>query len=500
MTEDSGFFRQIGQHIEESRWPLVALLTACIARLWLVPLPSSFWVDELVTMFVVKHPGHASFAVAPQVPQSIYYWLPRAAFALSGQSEVAFRIPSMVAMGIALWLIGLLAALLIHPAAGWFAVFAALSIRGIDYFAIDARPYALGIMMAAASLYFLVRWLDSARWRDAGLFVVFAALVWRVHLLYGPFYLVIAIYAAFRLVSGDTPARWPQWFVASAVAAVALLPQALSALSLAHGAHAHSFVAPPTLHIFEHELHWNIPLLCGAAIWILMKFSLPRFRIRLGAWVLIVSWWLVQPVSLYLYSHLTGNSVYVGRYLSVMLPGAALTAAAVVALWMPPAGWRIAAALMAVAALIFQGHWESVSYRHDVSDWRTAAREVNRFVTAPSTPVIVPSPFVEARPPAWSPDYSLPGFLYAQLEGYTVAGKLYLMPFDSPVDSAEGVRYAESLLKDGKLTDLGQFVIYGPERHVRDWRKWFGQRAELAGWGSTLQEFGDVYVAEFQRQ
>jgi hypothetical protein len=58
-----------------SRWPLVALLTVCIARLWLVPLPSSFRVDELVTAFVVKHPGHASFAVAPQVPQSIYYWL-----------------------------------------------------------------------------------------------------------------------------------------------------------------------------------------------------------------------------------------------------------------------------------------------------------------------------------------------------------------------------------------------------------------------------------------
>jgi hypothetical protein len=74
----------------------------------------------------------------------------------------------MVALGIALWLIGLLAARLIHPASGWFAVFAALSIRGIDYFAIDARSYALGIMMASASLYFLVRWLDSTRWVDGG--------------------------------------------------------------------------------------------------------------------------------------------------------------------------------------------------------------------------------------------------------------------------------------------------------------------------------------------
>src|SRR3984885_1664244 len=109
MTGEHGIFRQISDHIEQSRWPLIMLLAFCIARLWLVPLPSSFWVDELVTAFVVKHPGHWSFAVAPQVPQSIYYWLPRAALAISGPSEISFRIPSMVAMAVALWLVALLA-------------------------------------------------------------------------------------------------------------------------------------------------------------------------------------------------------------------------------------------------------------------------------------------------------------------------------------------------------------------------------------------------------
>src|SRR5580658_9778901 len=180
MSDDSSISKRLEARFEASRWPIGIVLAVSIARLWLVPLPSSFWVDELVTVFVVKHPGHASFAVAPQVPQSIYYWLPRAAQSISGTSEIVYRIPSMVAMAIALWLVARLAARLIHPRAGWFAVFAALSIRGIDYFALDARPYALGMMTAAASLYFLVGWLDSARWRDAAAFVFFAALVWRV--------------------------------------------------------------------------------------------------------------------------------------------------------------------------------------------------------------------------------------------------------------------------------------------------------------------------------
>src|ERR1700733_15895429 len=109
MSNDSSFSKRLEDWLEASRWPIATLLAVSIARLWLVPLPSSFWVDELVTMFVVKHPGHASFAVAPQVPQSIYYWLPRAALAISGPSEISFRIPSMVAMAVALWLVALLA-------------------------------------------------------------------------------------------------------------------------------------------------------------------------------------------------------------------------------------------------------------------------------------------------------------------------------------------------------------------------------------------------------
>ena len=58
-------------------FPLTLILALCLARLWLMPLGSSFWVDEMVTRFVVLHgPRDASLQVAPQVAQSIYYLLP----------------------------------------------------------------------------------------------------------------------------------------------------------------------------------------------------------------------------------------------------------------------------------------------------------------------------------------------------------------------------------------------------------------------------------------
>ncbi len=76
--------------------------------------------------------------------------------------------------------------------------------RGINDQAADARPYALGTCIAAASLWFLIRWLDSARWWDAALFIVMAALLWRVHLLFWPFYIVLSIYAVARLLRHET--------------------------------------------------------------------------------------------------------------------------------------------------------------------------------------------------------------------------------------------------------------------------------------------------------
>ena len=143
---------------------LALVLAFCLARLWLMPLPSSFWVDEMVSAFVIHFgPSHPSLAVAPQVTETVYYALPHAAESLFGFSEVVYRVPSLIVLGVALWLIAKLAARLIHPLAAWFAVFACLALKGFNYEAADARPYALGTCVAAASLFFLVRWLDNAQ-------------------------------------------------------------------------------------------------------------------------------------------------------------------------------------------------------------------------------------------------------------------------------------------------------------------------------------------------
>jgi len=545
---------------------LPALLALSVVRLWLMPLRSSFWIDEMGTVFVARHgAADPSLAVAPQVAVSIYYWLPRAAQALFGSSEVVYRLPSVLAMAIAVALVARLAARLIHPRAGWFAAFACLAISGIDYQAADARPYALGTCVAAAGVLFLVRWLDVARWRDGVLFALFAGLLWRVHLVFWPFYLVFAGYAVARLAyrrpegsgmpdlyGAETRAGWLRTAAVFGLAGLTLLPVLAGALALFRDAKAHVIVKPPSLHELEHSLRWNVVVLCAAGAWILSRFrpgvgrtpktgagarepgaGARKFLLGLGlaswytavrvrmptqasaparvreppgpwplapgpcisgtSWALFLAWWLCQPVGLFAFSWLTGNSVFVRRYLFLMLPGAALTATAAAARFTPPARMNRLAALLAVAGLLALGNWGQLWPPHEHSDWRGAALKVNELALGPDTPVICPSPFIEARPPVWRPDYRLPGFLYAHLPVYPIGGTAYLFPFET---SPEAERYATDLTRDA-LSTSRRFLIYGGNGATRFWRKWFAARPELAGWRSVRLPYGDVDVVQF---
>jgi len=478
---------------------LWGILAACIVRLWLMPLTSSFWVDEMVTVFVVRHPADPSLAPVPQVPASIYYWLPRLTqhFTqhLFGESEVSWRIPSVLAMAFALFLIGRIAARLIHPRANWFAMFAGLGLHGINYCAADARPYALGICVASLSVWFLIRWLDASRWIDGLAFVVAASLLWRVQLIYWPFYLVFLIYAALRLARKETKAGFWQTAGLFGILAISLIPVALNALLVLHQASAHVISELPGFREFEHATRWSLVVICTAGTWLvarLLKWPIPRASLLGGSSiVLIAAWWLVQPLALYVFSRVTGDSVFISRYVSLALPGTALMATAAAAMFIPPDRWASVSLALGAGVLLVMGQWGTAELRHDNSDWRSAARAETRLATTSDMPVICLSPFVEARPPIWTPDYPLPGFLYSHLSFYPLKGRFYLFPFGAA--ARDGEAYALRLTAD-TLSKSPRFVVYGANNF---WRSWFADNPELKGWRNRLEMFGDVQLAVF---
>lgn len=480
-----------------TRWGLPVLAAICFARLWLMPLPSSFWADEMATVFVVEHgAGDPSLQVAPQVPQSIYYSVIRAV--ASSRSEIAYRLPSILFMALALLFVGLLAARLIHPDAWWLAIFACFTLNGIDYEAANARPYAMGMCVAAAGLYFLVRWFDFGQVWDAMLFVIFAALLWRVHLIFWPFYLVFALCALLRVWQSAAPPPWWQVAIAFAVIGILLIPVAMRAFDLNIQATKHVVAAEPRWLDLLYSL--RLSLVAGAAFgaWVLSRFAKDRDRVAIPKPVqaLILGWWLLHPLALFAFSRITGNSVFLPRYLALSLPGTAVAAALAAGWFLPSRFWKPAALIMGIGALMFAGNRHVLWPAHHNSDWRAAAQAVNELALPPATPVICISPFIEARPPAWTPDYKMPGFLYAPLLVYPVSGNAALFPFST---SPEAEDYATALVQ-GAIPAAGRFVIYGGNGTVHSWRDWFEKRPELAGWRHrSLGKFEDVDAVLFEK-
>jgi hypothetical protein len=414
---------------------------------------------------------------------------------LFGHSEAALRLPSIVAMGLALMCISRIAVRIIHPRAGWLAVFLCLALSGIDYFAADARPYAFGIAVASASIVFLIRWLDSGRWLDEAVFLACAAALWRIHLLYWPFYLVYGAYAAARLRKRDTVATTAQILTAVVLIPAALLPVARTALGRLAGAQSHVFNLPPRPLDFVYKAHFNVVLICLVAGWLLHRFARgrPSAQVSGPSWILVISWWLACPVCLFLYSHYSGNGVFIPRYISLMLPGIALTATAVASRFLRDDLWGLSAIAVGIVGLCLMGQWLTPSPWHDPDDWRAAAAAERSFADD-VTPVLCPSPFIEGQSPAWTPDYPLPGFLYSHLTYYPVRGNVKLFPF---IQSPEANRYAQQLL-NSELVPSAKFIVYGARGGSNYLVKYLTSLPELAAWHTQSRSFGNVTVTVFE--
>jgi hypothetical protein len=471
------------------------LFGLCAYRFWVTPLASSFWVDETVTAFVVRFgAGHASLSVAPQVPQSIYYVLPCLMDSWFGFSEVWYRVPSLIAAAGAALAMSWIARRLIHPQAGWFAALGCFAMGGINAEAVDARPYALGMLVAALSVVFLIRWLDRARTADAALFILFAALLWRTHLVYWPFYLVFPLYAGARLFKKETPAGRRDAVIVFLVLGLTLIPVGLRAFELMRGAATHVIVPPPTLRNLVYALKFGLLGACLPVVWLLSRScKWPRTRLPATSAMLLLGWWFVHPVALFIYSRLSGNSVFVSRYLSLLLPGAVLGTTFLLSRYVPERHWKSMTLALGVGLLLFHADWKVACPLVHQSDWRGAAASLAALGDS-RVPVICPSPFIEAKPPVWSPVYARPGFLYAHLSVYPVRGRALLFPFE-PCPEAE--RYASELV-GGPIGHAQRFAIYGSANSARDWRHWFA--APLPGWTArSLGPFGDVDVVLFEK-
>ena len=473
-------------------WAVVALLAV---GLWLWPMRASLWTDELGTWWVIKDGfGDAiDRAVTFHGQSPLFYVLLWGTRHVVGRSEVALRLPSLLAAAGAAALTFVLVRRLANDEAARLTTVAFVGIGGIAFAATDARPYALGVLVALAACLALVRWLDEGGWGRGALFVLLTvAIVW-VHYMLALIIPVLFLYAMLRRRLGAAAPSGRSIVVAGGACILGVIPLAAQLASLWS---RRGSLAVPNIATFGDLLREIVPLALpvGIALGALVArtqgpLHIAWIRVRPGAAALAGTWLAVPPVTLFLLSVVTGVMLFAPRYYVLAAPAAAAIFGWFVASVWPASARRIIAACFAIVAILVSG-----GALKNGEDWRGAVAFTAASTDA-DTLVLVHPALVESAQPDWLDDPVRRSYLLSPLAYYPLDADVVLLPF---VLDPAAEHYLGGVV-DAELGERDRFLILTNYADV-PFASWLDGRLGPQGWTSrVVGGFGGIQVIEFTR-
>lgn len=472
------------------------LLFVAIVDLWVVPLRSSFWLDETGTFWIIKDGfstlWERSINWAGQYPS--YFLVDWVALAAGGRQEWVLRLPSIVAMLAGTWLFYKLAERLFDKATAQMAVLVFVCSEQVSFAAADARPYALGLSMVIGSAWALVSWLDTGRRRYAAGHVVFTVAVVYVHYLSALSLAVFGIYAVWRS-RGERKIAVRKLVASWIACGILILPLVPPALHYYQGRANHSFSSTPSVSdllgaIAPPSLIGLIGVGLLAALLIFPQSLRGRFEARRGSLLLAAAWALAAPVVLFAVATITPVKLFVPRYFMPCLPGLALVAGWLVCSAVAPAGRRVAAALLVVVSIFGFG-----TLVHGHEDWAGATRKIRLLPGSATLPVLAASGFVEARDPNAMNAARFREVLFAPQIMYPLPGPLIRLPYALGTAAED---YVEGLLP--RVEQEKRFVLLVRFEGLQ-WEPWLRGRLSPYGFRSKpLGQFGTLGAFLFSRE
>jgi 4-amino-4-deoxy-L-arabinose transferase-like glycosyltransferase len=528
---------------------LIALFVLAAVVLWLPPLRSSLWLDETGTVWTIKDGLGRAFgrALDFQGQSPLYYAVALLTRALFGRSELALRVPSILALLGATFVVARIGRRLFDVETGRIAALAFACTSSVAFAAADARPYALALLAAALATLTLVRWLDSGSNADLAWYVVAAALTIYAHYLTGVVLAAHVVYA-FARRGRSAPSARAQLLAPLLIAAscLPLIPQfaalwdrrgSLSSAVVLRASRLAVIVAVPLamtvgaalLRALRKRKNVLVTTVMSAGLIVFLVFAITDVSglesvstpvTILGVAVLVVaivaiakalalgrddvaaplrehratlafllSWALLPPLVMYALTATDVARVFVPRYYLSAAPGVALLAA-----WMirqvRPGQFRVVLALgMLIGAVL------SFDADHFTEDWRGALRAASAAVTDAGEPILIRTDFIEARSIEWLRDPKRSDWLLAPVAAYGVTGAPYLLPYG--VSDAEA-RYVLDL-ESRVLDDARAFVVVTNRIHT--YQSLLAQRMASRGFGTrSLGNFGSIRVTAFERR
>lgn len=479
------------------RWEVrlaLALGALGAAALWLRPLTSSLWLDETGTVWLIE--GSLTEALERtltyQGGSPLYYVFAWTARQIS-TSELALRVPSVIAMGVATYLFFVLGTRLFDRRTGLIAAALFPAFPAVAFAAGDARPYALALLSLISSAVALVAWLESGRLRYGVVYAV--SLVATVYLHY---LIAVALLAQVVLVVWfglrNIKIRARQIAVVIGLTLLFAAPLAPNAI---HVLGQRSVLSNPNPTSAISILEGMAPPLILAAVMLPLAITalIERRNVKLprprsASFLFAIAWFVIPFSVLLALSWFTNTNTVVLRYFLSTAPAICLLlAVAVSSLERVPVRYA-ATALGVVAGLAFG------RTTHTGEDWRAAAA-AQRRVADDRTPVILFSGFIEAKQSTWLTHPERASYLEAPAAAYPMYGRVYPGPWDlGPGEQG----YLQELLTD-ELLPADRFVVLTTGGSGAT-REWLDPRVASEGYRPRLVDSWDdkIFLFVYDRQ
>ena len=454
ISSSTGFFPVAASY--------ATLLGIVVARLWVMPLRNGFWLDETQTAWIIQSGMRdiLSRCITLKQPPG-YFLIAGLVFKLGGLNEVVLRMPSILAMAAATYLLFLLALRLVGREAAWPTAILFASLNAVAFAAADARPYAIGMLAVVGAMFLLVRWFDTRHYLAGLGYCMLAGLSVYIHYFFVTTLFVHLIYAIYRARTeklNDTG-----WRVATGLLALLFVPAALLAPRLLQASRGYPFTGSPGIVTFFSIL--APPVLLGSALGMFLLFRLMSrdFAFRLppiggSALVLLVSWTVVPCILLFSLSALTNLNFFMPRYLLpfegglALLGGWAISAVGPVRLRLTVVSVMVMASLLGTGLHVVPPHAE---------DWRAAMAAERSIAAQTDMPVLVRNPMLKGKFNVHADENDSP-YLFTPLSVYPAAGHVVRLPNEL---SPTSIAYLEELLPSLEQRDRFLFVNSGDDSY-----------------------------------
>ncbi|BCJ35967.1 hypothetical protein Athai_34700 [Actinocatenispora thailandica] len=307
-------FRGTNRALTQLAWLGSALLTAVIT-IFRVDRPG-LWADELATWGMTTVSAHELWPLlrSTDMVNGAYYVLMWGWTHLLGSSDLALRLPSVIAMTLTAALVAALGSRFGGPRGGLLAGMLFAVVPSVSRYGQEARVYALVVLFAALSTLLLARALDRPRFSRFLPYVLVVAVLGALNVIS-----MLLLVAHGVLVLSLRRRAFGGWFAAAVVGAV----PAIVVLALSAGQRGQvSWIGPSTITGLS-TLPYNLfgATAIGGALLVLAALSV-SYRHP----ALVYSAWAVLPtVTLFLAGHFT--SVWLPRYVLFTVPAWVLLAA-----------------------------------------------------------------------------------------------------------------------------------------------------------------------------